>query len=351
MKKNLYCLVFLVIYLIGAIYAAHIFIPKFIPAQSKLLELNFNQLSTKKSLAAALDLKKYTYQINNIDFAELDRQKWLSIPHQVNGQNYLQIIIPKEKQYKYLQLSAQIMTNNIKNDRKHNPEIFLYSKIPNEKINWSIPHKLNRFTTWSGKKNLRHIFYVPYGSEKHYFILKNTSFSGDFYIKNVILQPVKINQIFKFYRIVILLILFLVIFFLIIFNFKFIIKQKRILLTLLIITIGILGPKKYIYLLAGMINMDSFILQKAGHYTLFLLLTFLLLTNKDKVIQKHPYLLFWILSLIALMSELLQYFTFKRQMTIRDWFIDLAGIISAYCMVFLFKLMKTKLFFLKENQN
>ena len=337
----------LVMFLFLNLLISDLFIPKFIESQDLLINLDFNTKSNIESYLNSFENLTFKYSKENVfidDSAGNNDTPALMLDVK-DKKGFIHIVFDNNN-YSYIKLEATARIENIIKNSKKFPKIILVTGNDSGKINWNYLYVAKNFVTIFKWKKFENYFHIPYFAEKINLIIINNSITGKLICDDIKLTPHKINSAFKIYRLILFFILFLYISILIYFNRKFLFQFYKQISILFIIIIGILGPKEYLIKLALYYNFDELLIQKAGHFFLFSLLSFAILINKKyfnyENNKQFVLLIITEVFLIAVLTELLQFFTFSRSMSIFDILIDttgiLLGIIISYFYLYLINL-------------
>lgn len=307
-----------------------LYFPKFIQTENSLINLDFNETDNLEANIFHYDkyLNEYTKDgiyIENL--AGKDNSPALILDVK-NNNEYIHFVI-NNNNYNYLKVEAVARLENIKATKQKFPAIWLYIEDSYGKRYWDMPHFNKNFFTVFKWKKIKNYYYIPSFADKIHFVISNNSISGKMICDDIKLTPYKINSTFKIYRSVIYIIFFILLIIVLLSFYKFILIFLKQIIILIIIIAGILGPKKYLYRFAYIFNLNALFIQKAGHFIMFFLLSFFLYFNKKyfENNKNFKYLLIIELVLIAVLTEMLQFFTFSRTMTFTDCLIDSSGII------------------------
>lgn len=334
LKKIIIITLFVITFLGINIVIISLFIPKFIPNGNSLLNMDFNNNN---------DLEYYLNQYEKIlfDYSKegLNIEKNIGnnnspalVLEVLNKQEYIHFIITNNK-YSYLKLEALVRLEKTEKSNEKFPALWLY--IVDNKGNkyWDMPHNVKNFFTLFKWKKVKDYFYIPSFANKIHFIISNNSISGKMICDDIKLTPFQINPSFKIYRLIIFLIFFIFLIAILFIFHKFVINFLKQIIIFIAIIAGILGPKIYIYRIAYYFHINDLFIQKVGHFLMFFLLSFFVYLNRkyfeNREDKNFKYLLIIELISIAVLTEMLQFFTFSRSMSLYDCIIDSAGIILA----------------------
>lgn len=325
-----------------AITASGLFIPKFIPNGNHILDYDFE---TKKDLHTYLhrdDLPDPDTSKNGAGIIESGSEKKsvLMLEGSETKAAFVYWILPKNNTMEYLELSCDVRLIDVVPEEKKYPRIWLYCEDGNGKKNWNIRHFISlqhRFTFW---QRIDRYFYIPAETEKIHLRLTTENVTGRLLIDSLRLTPSRINPSFGLYRIILGAMVFVSgMFILIKFHTYTRLFWKQILICLFI-TSGVLLPKRFYYPVISTSPFLKSFIEDGGHFLLFFILSLLLFTKRDMFSYKNSrqYLLLHIITLtiLAVATELLQYFTFSRSMSLIDLFIDIAGIAAGLAAGLLF---------------
>ncbi len=309
-------------------------IPKFNQYGDLLINLDFNENKDLKSYLNGFNNLSFKYSKKNVFIKELvgNNETAALILDNKGKEEFIHIIF-NNNNYDYLKFEAKVRFENIKKTNKKFPKILIFIEDETGKFYWNHPYQYvvkNFYTIFKWEK-LEDIYHVPSFAKKIHLVISNNSISGKMICDDIKLTPYKINSTYKFYRLILFIILFVIIIIILFIFRKYILQFYKQIIILFIIITGVLSPKIYLYRLVLYLNFNELLIQKAGHLFLFSLLSFIIFINKKYFIYKDnkqfTLLLIIELLLIAVLTEILQFFTFSRQMNFIDILIDSAGIL------------------------